>query len=127
LQTGLALLQGLVFDLRRDLDDLRFRLEILDDKASQFLHFLSAMQGALHPPAEEAQATGAVTPVLAPTPPLGTSEHDEPGQEENMPPAQPEDAMQLDRTPVEEEPTPLRDSTLDAFFLDAWLQYNPTT
>jgi hypothetical protein len=99
------------------------------------------MQGELHPPAEEAQAAGTTTPVLAPAPPLGSSDHDEPGQEENVPPAQPEDAMQeenvppaqpddamqLDGTPVEEEPTPLGDSTLDAFFLDAWPQYSPST
>jgi hypothetical protein len=71
LQTGLALLQGLVFDLRRDLDDLRFRLEILDGKASQFLQFLSALQGAHHPPAGEAHAAGAETPVLAPAPHWG--------------------------------------------------------
>lgn len=95
------------------------------------------MQGSLQPPAEAAQATGTTTPTLAPAPPLETSDHAEPDQEENVPtqskdamqeenvPTQPEDAMQLDGTPVEEEPTPLGDSTTDAFFLDAWPRYNP--
>jgi hypothetical protein len=62
-------------------------LEILDGKASQFLHFLSALQGAHHPLEEEPQEIGAMTTVLALAPPLGTSENDAPGQEDNVPPA----------------------------------------
>jgi hypothetical protein len=113
-------------------------MEILDNKASQFLNLLAVMQGALHPPAEESQAAGATTQVLAPAFPLETSYHAEPDQEENVPPSQsedamqeenvptqPEDTMQLDGTPVEEETTPLGDSTINAFFLDVWLHYIP--
>jgi hypothetical protein len=73
LQAGLAMLQGLVFELRRDLDDLRFHMEILDGKATQFLQLLSAMQDVFHPSAGEAHATEVEPPVLAPAPPHGTS------------------------------------------------------
>jgi hypothetical protein len=54
---GLILVQILVFDLRRDMDDLRFCLQSLDEKASQLLQLLSMLQGAHLPALEAAQST----------------------------------------------------------------------
>jgi hypothetical protein len=48
LQDSLAILHGLVFELRQGLDDLQFRLEILDGKTSALLQILSTFQGAFH-------------------------------------------------------------------------------
>jgi hypothetical protein len=48
LQDSLTILQGLVFKLRQGLDDLQFRLEILDGKTSTLLQILSTFQGAFH-------------------------------------------------------------------------------
>jgi hypothetical protein len=75
------MLQGLVFELRRDMDDLRFRMEILDRKATQFLQLLSALQGVCHPSAGEAHATEVEPPILAPAP-HGTTEDAAPVKEE---------------------------------------------
>jgi hypothetical protein len=44
----LAILHGLVFELRQGLDDLQFRLELLDGKTSVLLQILSTFQGAFH-------------------------------------------------------------------------------
>jgi hypothetical protein len=106
LQEGLAILQGLVFELRRDLDDLRFRMEILDGKETQFLQMLSALQGVFHPSAGEANATEVEPPILAPAP-HGTTEEE--------------------ATPVEEEATPLGDPMPNATSMDVWPHYKPTT
>jgi hypothetical protein len=45
-------------------------------------------------------------------------------KEEHMP-SQIEDAMQLDQTPLEEEPPPPRDTTFTTFCMPALLHYNP--
>jgi hypothetical protein len=52
----LAILYGLVFELRQGLDDLQFRLELLDGKTSALLQILSTFQGAFHFTPEAARA-----------------------------------------------------------------------
>jgi len=44
----MAILHGMVFELRQGLDDLQFWLEILDRKISVLLQILSTFQGASH-------------------------------------------------------------------------------
>jgi len=106
-------MQGSVFELIGDLDDLRFRMEILDGKATQFLQLLSAMQGVCHPSTGEAHATEVEPPLMAPTP-QGTTEDVTLVKEEGA-------------TPVEEEATPLRDPMPSATSMDTWPHYRPTT
>jgi hypothetical protein len=115
------LLQGLVFEIRQDLDDLWFHMDIMEGKETQFLQLLSPMQDAYHPSAGEAHTIEDEPPVSAPAPPLGTSEDIAPIKEEDVTPVKEEDA-----TPVEEEPSPLGDPMLDDTSMDAWPHYNPT-
>jgi hypothetical protein len=44
----LDILYGLVFELQQGLDDLQFRLELLDGNTSALLQILSTFQGAFH-------------------------------------------------------------------------------
>jgi hypothetical protein len=57
LQDILAILYGLVFELRQGLDDLQFRLELLDGKTSSLLQILSTFQGAFHSTPDAVGAT----------------------------------------------------------------------
>jgi hypothetical protein len=56
MQDSMDILYGLVLDLRQGVDDLQFRLQQLDGKASALLHILSTFQRAAaqakHVPAE---------------------------------------------------------------------------
>jgi hypothetical protein len=106
LQEGLAILQGLVFELCQGLDDLGFQMEILDGKATLFLQMLSALQGACHPTNGEANAAG-----------------DEP----LIPVSAAHRTTKEKGTLVEEEATPVANPTTNATSLDAWPHYQPTT
>jgi hypothetical protein len=44
----LSILQGLVFELHRGVEDLQFRLEINNEKIELFLQLLSSLQAAIH-------------------------------------------------------------------------------
>jgi hypothetical protein len=57
LQDSLAILYGLVFELRQGLEDLHFRLQLLDGKTSTLLQILSTFQEAFHSTPEAAAAT----------------------------------------------------------------------
>jgi hypothetical protein len=46
MQDSLDILYGLVFELRQGVEDLQFRLQLLDGKTSALLHILSTFQGA---------------------------------------------------------------------------------
>jgi hypothetical protein len=48
LKDSLAILYGLVFELRQGLEDLQFRLQLLDGKTSTLLQILSTFQEAFH-------------------------------------------------------------------------------
>jgi hypothetical protein len=48
-QDNLAILQGLVFEVHKEVDDLHFRLEVLDIKGTQILQMLSSLHGSCHP------------------------------------------------------------------------------
>jgi hypothetical protein len=56
LQDSLAILYGLVFELRQGLEDLHFRLQLLDGKTSALLQILSTFQGTFHSTSEAAGA-----------------------------------------------------------------------
>jgi hypothetical protein len=49
IQEGLAILQCLVFELRKDLDELHFHLEVLEWKGIKFLKILLALHGTCNP------------------------------------------------------------------------------
>jgi hypothetical protein len=50
----LAILQGLVFDLRRGVEDLQFRLELNNEQIGLFLQLLSSLQATIHKDTEAA-------------------------------------------------------------------------
>jgi hypothetical protein len=114
----LALVQSLVFDLRRNMDDLRFRLEALDSKASQLLQFLSTLHDAHHLPPEAGQAAIA-QPVATFAQVLALEE-----KKEHVS-SQTDDTMQLNRTPVDEELPAPGDTTFAAFCMALSRHYNP--
>jgi hypothetical protein len=47
MQDNMDILYGMVFELRQGMDDLQFRLQQLDMKASTLLHILSTFHGAI--------------------------------------------------------------------------------
>jgi hypothetical protein len=49
IQEGLSILQFLVFELRKDLDELHFHLEVLEWKGIKFLKILLALHGTCNP------------------------------------------------------------------------------
>jgi hypothetical protein len=57
LKDSLAILYGLVFELRQGLEDLQFRLQLLDGKTSTLLQILSTFQEAFHSTPEAAAST----------------------------------------------------------------------
>jgi hypothetical protein len=97
-QEGLAIFQGLVFELQKDLDDLRFRLEVLDGKGTQFLQILSSLHGSCHPSDVEPNAPRNEQSIRVP------ATH-----------GYPEEEAALDTAP-----------SLKATFRDAWPLYKPT-
>jgi hypothetical protein len=138
-KTGLALVQSLVFDLRRDMDDLWFHLQTFDDKGSRLMQLLSMLQGAhiLAPEATQSTTTQVET-TLAPMFPLENLVHvDADCEDQRLPscpkdihkeehlPSETENTMQLDRTPVQEESPPPRDMTFRAFCMAASPHYIP--
>jgi hypothetical protein len=51
-------MQGLVFELQKDLDNVRFRLEIFHGKGTQFLQLLLALHESCYPSYVEPHASG---------------------------------------------------------------------
>jgi hypothetical protein len=76
LKDKLSILQGLVFELRRGVEDLQFRLELNNEKIELFLQLLSSLQAAIHTDA------GGATSMHEPTDDIGgvrADERKEPG------------------------------------------------
>lgn len=82
LKDKLSILHGLVFELRRGVEDLQFRLELNNEKIELFLQLLSSLQAAIHTDA------GGVTSMHEPTDDIGgvradeRKEHDTPSHNE---------------------------------------------
>jgi hypothetical protein len=71
LKDKLSILHGLVFELRRGVEDLQFRLELNNEKIELFLQVLSSLQAAIHTDA------GGVTSMHEPTDDIGGVRVDE--------------------------------------------------
>jgi hypothetical protein len=110
--------QRLVFELRRNMDDLWFHLEALDNKSSQLMKLLSALQDANHLPPEEGQAT-TTQPTTTSAPVLLLE------QKKEHVPSQMDDTMQLNQTLVVEELPPPGETKFAALCMAPSRHYNP--
>jgi hypothetical protein len=64
-QDVIAILQDPVFKVRKEVDDLQFRLEIMDKKETQIMQLVSSLQGTRHSPDQASSAPTALAVVLA--------------------------------------------------------------
>jgi hypothetical protein len=65
-KTTLQFCKDLVFEVRKEVDDLRFRLEVLDRKGTQILQMLSSLHGSCHPSEATPNAPGDSETILVP-------------------------------------------------------------
>jgi len=120
MQDNMDILYGLVFELRQGVDDLQFRLQQLDGKASAILHILSTFQGATaqaeHVPADMFGRGEHEIPVEGGN--LGQAMQVDGEAVETMDDADTDAQMEWRGTPVEEE---LWNEATHA----TWSEYNP--